>query len=358
MALISVIVPVYKVEKFLNRCVDSILAQTFTDFELILVDDGSPDNCGIICDAYAEKDSRVIVIHKENGGHSDSRNTGIDWCFKSNSKWITFIDSDDYVHPDYLSVLLRLCMEYNVNVSACGCIKFDNDSEVNFSKSDYEMECGKVKDLLYKYKNFRKFNVSVIWGRLYKKELFVNVRFPIGRYFEDEFVVYKILYGCKMIAITTTGFYYYYRNSSGVMASHLSPKRMNDQLDSLKEQVDFYVENEYLEPFQRRFWYYCSLVEKYLKEYGKDKEYQKYLLIHKKNIMRCIHDYKVFLPDLLIKYGYKKWISQVALMREGFKKEVYEVKAQKGRIYSLLWAIKNYSKYKSAFFSQKQSPKT
>ena len=106
MPVISVIVPVYNVEKYLHRCVDSILAQTFTDFELILVDDGSPDNCGKICDEYAEKDSRIHVIHKVNGGLSDARNAGLDWAFaNSNSEWVTFIDSDDWVDKYYLEYL-------------------------------------------------------------------------------------------------------------------------------------------------------------------------------------------------------------------------------------------------------------
>ena len=113
MPLISVIVPVYKVEEYLNRCVDSILSQTFTDFELILIDDGSPDNCGKICDEYAQKDNRVCVIHKKNGGLSSARNTGIDWAFKnSNSQYITFVDSDDLITKDYLEKLNDAIKEF------------------------------------------------------------------------------------------------------------------------------------------------------------------------------------------------------------------------------------------------------
>ena len=103
MPQISVIVPVYKVEPYLRRCVDSILGQTFTDFELILVDDGSPDNCPAICDEYARKDTRVHVIHQENGGLSAARNAGIDWAFaNSDSQWLTSVDSDEWVHPEML----------------------------------------------------------------------------------------------------------------------------------------------------------------------------------------------------------------------------------------------------------------
>ena len=106
MANISVIVPVYKVEDFLSRCVDSILRQSYSDFDLILVDDGSPDRCGQMCEAYARQDSRVHVIHQENGGLSAARNSGIDWAIAhSGSRWLAFVDSDDWVHPDFLKVL-------------------------------------------------------------------------------------------------------------------------------------------------------------------------------------------------------------------------------------------------------------
>ena len=118
MAAISVIVPVYKVERYLKRCVDSILDQTFRDFELILVDDGSPDRCGEICEKYAEKDKRIVVLHRENGGLSAARNTGLDWIFaNSNSTYVTFIDSDDWVHPQYLEILSRVIESNNVAVS-------------------------------------------------------------------------------------------------------------------------------------------------------------------------------------------------------------------------------------------------
>lgn len=109
MAAISVIVPIYKVEAFLHRCVDSILAQTFADFDLVLVDDGSPDSCGDICEEYARKDGRIHVIHQKNGGLSAARNTGIDWAqANSGSQWLAFVDSDDWVHPDFLRRLYTM----------------------------------------------------------------------------------------------------------------------------------------------------------------------------------------------------------------------------------------------------------
>ena len=118
MVEISVIVPVYKVEKYIKRCIDSILIQTFQDFELILVDDGSPDKCGQICEEYSQKDKRIVVLHRENGGLSAARNTGIEWIFEnSRSQYLTFIDSDDWIHPQYLEILLQVLKKNNVAVS-------------------------------------------------------------------------------------------------------------------------------------------------------------------------------------------------------------------------------------------------
>lgn len=123
MPTISVIVPVYKVEPYLNRCVDSILRQTYQDFELILVDDGSPDRCGEICDEYARQDSRIHVIHKENGGLSDARNAGIDWVeANSDSRWLIFADSDDWVHPELLARLLDAATAFDLK-SASAAIR-------------------------------------------------------------------------------------------------------------------------------------------------------------------------------------------------------------------------------------------
>ena len=162
--LISVVVPIYNVEKYLNRCVDSILNQTFTDFELILVDDGSPDNCGKICDEYAEKDNRVRVIHKPNGGLSDARNAGIEWALKnSDSEWITFIDSDDWVHPNYLEFLLQAAEKNNTSVSICGFVRTENKSD--FPKYSFESKVYSNEDFWIE----KNVNAVIACAKLYKK---------------------------------------------------------------------------------------------------------------------------------------------------------------------------------------------
>ena len=207
MARIAVIVPVYKVEAYLHRCVDSILAQTFTDFELILVDDGSPDNCGAICDEYAEKDSRVHVIHKENGGLSSARNAGIDWAIEhSDSEWLTFIDSDDWIHPRYCDYLLKAAVEGSTSISTCRYIKVTEsvpmaDAEFSFTTDDW---------LDYYLQDTVNGIVAVC--KLYSKEIFREFRYPIGRLHEDEFLTYKLLLKAGTIASTRLALYYYFYN--------------------------------------------------------------------------------------------------------------------------------------------------
>ena len=119
--MISVIVPVFNTEKYLRRCIDSILAQTYTDFELILIDDGSTDNSGLLCDEYAETDNRIVVFHEDNKGQAVARNVGLDYVFeKENSEWIAFVDSDDCINSRYLEVLLSYAVSNNVQISVCG----------------------------------------------------------------------------------------------------------------------------------------------------------------------------------------------------------------------------------------------
>ncbi|MCI7737040.1 MAG: glycosyltransferase [Clostridiales bacterium] len=238
MPTISVIVPVYKVELYLRRCIDSILGQTFTDFELILVDDGSPDNCGAICDEYAQKDLRVHVIHQENRGVSAARNAGIDWAFAhSDSEWISFVDSDDWVHPKMLECLMNATMEHNVMLSVCGYV--ETDGEVP------EIQAAQLDAQTWFPENFfilKNGNAIIPWGKLYKKRLFEKQRFPEGRIHEDEFATYKVLFACRSIAAISAPLYYYFKNSDSITKSGWTPKRF-DKLDALDEQADFFRMN-------------------------------------------------------------------------------------------------------------------
>ena len=241
MASISVIIPVYKVEKYIHRCVDSILAQTFTDFEMILVDDGSPDNCGIICDEYAEKDNRIHVIHKKNGGLSDARNAGIDWAFaNSDSEWITFIDSDDWVHPSYLMTLYQLCLTKHTNISVVKHKKVKEYCECDFSFSNSQGLKLETEKFFSKYYSY----AVIAWGKLYRKELFFEVRFPFGKLHEDEFTTYKLLFNNFYISFYPEPLYYYFNNPDGIMHESWSTKRLV-AFDALDEQLRFFKKNKF-----------------------------------------------------------------------------------------------------------------
>lgn len=238
MPIISVIVPVYKVEPYLRRCVDSILAQKFTDFELILVDDGSPDNCGVICDEYAAKDSRVRVIHQENGGLSAARNTGIDWVFAhSDSEWISFVDSDDWVHPQMLEWMLHAAHEHGAGVITC---RYKTVSE--YEAPDKYSEC------LWKSMDPESFyiqhmgNCIVAYGKLYEKEKWRSIRFPVGRLHEDGYVTHILMFSEKTVPVIDMPLYMYYNNPKGITHTP-SSRRLKDACDGQRERLEFFRKN-------------------------------------------------------------------------------------------------------------------
>lgn len=237
--LISVVVPIYNVEKYLNRCVDSILNQTFTDFELILVDDGSPDNCGKICDEYAEKDNRVRVIHKTNGGLSDARNAGIEWALEnSDSEWITFIDSDDWVHHQYLDFLFKAVIENNTQISICKYHSTNNeiksDENIIFTSEILDTEEFQIQRFTYSL-------IAVV--KLIKKELIADIRFPVGKLHEDAFTIWKLLNKVDSISFVDLELYYYFQNSNSIMHTKWTPRRL-DEVQAYEEQIKFYEKNK------------------------------------------------------------------------------------------------------------------
>ncbi len=215
MALISVIVPVYKVEDYLDKCVESIVAQTYTNLEIILVDDGSPDRCGEMCDEWAKKDSRIRVIHKENGGLSDARNAGMDIA---SGEYIAFVDSDDWIHPCFIDSLRRVVKEHGAQIAACG-VRFvygdrDTAEEKEIASAVVYTAEQALETLIYG-KGFR----AVAWNKLYHRSLVENERFPVGKYHEDEYFSYKIIGKADKLAFVETEMYYYLQRSSGIMGS-------------------------------------------------------------------------------------------------------------------------------------------
>lgn len=235
MALISIITPLYNTEKLLPRCIDSILAQTFPDFELILVNDGSKDNSGKVCGEYAEKDSRIHVIHQENSGVSVARNTGLDWVMgNSDCRWILFVDSDDWVHPRMLETLLNLTLVYKVKVSACGYLE-TSEGTLSVSPEQLEPELWNAREFYYRQPLLG----TVPWGKLYARECFDGIRYPVGSYFDDEFVTYRILLAQETIPMVTAPMYGYYINPEGLTKRPWISRRL-EVWKAYEEQIVFF----------------------------------------------------------------------------------------------------------------------
>lgn len=301
---ISVIVPVYNVEKYLCRCVDSILNQTFRDFELILVDDGSPDNSGAICDEYAAKDSRVVVIHRENGGLSAARNVGIDWTFaNSNSEWLTFIDSDDWVHPEYLERLLNAAIESNVDVSVCGYTKIAGEA-LQVAPEQLAVQLWTPEDLFVNYN----VNAIVAWGKLYRKECFREVRYPVGKIHEDEFTTYKIIFPCGRLAYIPAGMYAYFNNAEGITKSEWSPKHLVG-IDAIEEQISYFADNKFPKACRKAKWCILWLYEDYIKTLENKRMYANLIYSLRKDLRLKLLQYRT---DLLISVGKEPGLYEAA----------------------------------------------
>ena len=301
MAEISVIVPVYKVEKYIKRCIDSILTQTFRDFELILVDDGSPDKCGQICEKYAQKDERIVVLHRENGGLSAARNTGIDWTFlNSESKYITFIDSDDWIHPQYLDILYQAVINTKSSVSVVGFKRVENFEAGKLYKEDCipEPEVLAAEDFFINHE----WNFNYAWRKLYERSYFVEVRYPVGKNYEDTITTYKILFAGKKVAFIEYPLYYYFYNTEGISHSLWKPSELA-VMEGIREQIRFYRDSGYARALEKEeklyvnhFAYQICRIRENKADLKKNISYLRKL---RKEMMRLIHKN----PE---KYGYRK----------------------------------------------------
>lgn len=234
---VSIVVPVYNVEKYLWECLDSILDQTFQDFELILVDDGSQDKSGEICDEYAERDTRIKVLHQENQGQAAARNHGVEL---SQGEWIMFVDSDDVIHPCLLEYLYKAAKESNAGMAVSERIQAVCIPDSFFDDYPYTFrsEIVTVEKLEEYYEN----DAFYYWApfpSLIKKEIVKSIPFPEGRIYEDNAVACQLLYAAKRLAIVPYEMYYYRVNPNGTMNQPLTPKKI-DYLLALETQIEFY----------------------------------------------------------------------------------------------------------------------
>ena len=241
--LISVIVPVYRVEEYLERCVKSILSQTYKNLEVILVDDGSPDQCPAICDACAEKDVRVKVIHQENKGLSGARNAGID---AASGEYLAFVDSDDYVNPHFIEELYQLLQDTGCAIGQCRFSYVKGDGLVEEGDSAFCIYRGEsLMEQLYGPEEKATCFV-VAWNKLYRAELFkeTGIRYPEGRIHEDEATTYRLFHEAKKLAFLDRALYGYYTENGGSITSVFSAKRLQ-WLTAHEERIAFFKKNGY-----------------------------------------------------------------------------------------------------------------
>lgn len=237
--LITVVVPIYNVEKYLNKCIESILGQTYINMEIILVDDGSTDNCGKICDEFAEKDKRINVIHKKNGGLSDARNVGISIA---HGKYITFIDSDDFITENAIELLYNNIIKYGKEISVGVINTFTDENNLRSSKKDIRTlvydKTQAMEQLLY-----NSVYTSSTAGKLFETKLFESIQFPYGKKYEDLATVYKLVFKSNGVVISNQIVYNYFTaRQESIMNEIFSSSRM-DALYFTEEIVKFVKDN-------------------------------------------------------------------------------------------------------------------
>lgn len=238
-AIISVVIPVYNVQEYLNRCVDSILNQTIGNYEVILVDDGSSDGCPEICDVYAEANGNVISLHKENGGLSDARNFGVQ---HASANYIVFVDSDDYVDPEYLESLWKLHLKYGADIVVQGVKREqENGDLLNDIRSSFEgpVNAQKAIELMCYGRNVAIF----AYAKLYAKKYLLNTPYPVGKLHEDIFTTYRLFDQCETIAIGAESEYHYLVRKGSILNSKFSLRHM-DSLEGAYEIIEF-VKKQY-----------------------------------------------------------------------------------------------------------------
>ena len=237
--LISIIVPIYKVERYLNACVDSIVNQTYANLVIILVDDGSPDKCPEICDEYARLDNRIKVIHQENGGLSAARNAGIDIA---SGEFLTFIDSDDFIAKNYVELLYKGIVDFDADISIASFCTFTKEDELEIQSIEFPfVEITREE----RFRRYGALNAELSMpfisacNKLYKKDFFASIRFPIGKLYEDAFTTYKLLDKAKKIVFTPSKLYFYRINPQSILGQSFREKHL-EMVDAFRSGFDFF----------------------------------------------------------------------------------------------------------------------
>ena len=258
--LITIIVPVYNIEKYLPKCVNSIIKQSYEYLDIILVDDGSQDSSPAICDKYSDLDKRIRVIHKMNGGLSDARNTAIPLAL---GNYILFVDGDDYIDQDYVQYLYSLMKKYDADLSICEFMFiYENGERINHPLNNKKETVFNTKDALREMMKTKLFSNSAS-GKLYKKSAFSDVKYPVGRLFEDTATTYKLLLKANRIAFGARALYYYIQHDNTISTAAFSPRKL-DSVEFVETMTDEIVKQYpelYVECYVRRIDTYIGVLK-------------------------------------------------------------------------------------------------
>ena len=280
MAEVSIIVPVYQVENYIRQCVDSILAQTFTDFELILVDDGAKDNSGKICDEYARIDERVKVIHQKNSGAATARNSGMNQAV---GNYFMFVDSDDYIAPTMLECLHKTILNEKADMVVCNCLYFFESDEKKDFCTHMKSETLSGREIFYNRKNERNYGIwTVVWNKLMKREIVQKVKFRSGKYYEDEFWANDI-YQMDIKVVTIPDCLYYYRQHDDSTMKKKNIKKNFDIVEALQERIYIYLKEEkYSDQAYKVFIYSLEYLEESKRMITNQEEQDKFIQAEKR----------------------------------------------------------------------------
>ena len=296
--LISIIIPAYNVEKYLDRCLNSVVSQTYKNIEIILVDDGSANPCALLCDDWAKKDQRIKAFHKKNGGLSDARNYGVK---KATGEYVFFVDSDDCISFETIETLYKAIKDNDAEIACCNYVIFSNDEpEYTEDKTFLVAENGqKACETMMCKKAF----MITAWANLIKKQIVVDNPFPLNRYQEDEAITYKYYYQSKKTVVLDRKLYGYFRNENGIMKSPDNRKKNTlDLLLALEEQLEFFKSRKEEKLYRLVYTRYTRcFAEAY---------YQNYIVVDKKEAKQVFKKdiknknerflYKVFLIMVLL----------------------------------------------------------
>ena len=291
--LISIIVPVYNAEKYLDQCIESIINQTYKELEIFLIEDGSPDNCGSICDSWAKKDARIKVFHVDNGGSARARNIGL---LHAKGKYIGFVDADDFLIPSMYEILYQLATNSSAEITECGYYKVTSDVRYN-SLNNLEVKTIRsfnTEEALLE--NVRDTAVQqVVWNKLYLKRVIGNTFFTEGKYIDDEFWTYKIIGSAKKIVSTNEKLYCYRQQEASVMHQSFSLKRM-DALEAKLQRLKYIEEGfpSIVSEAKCNLYFTCIYLQQMaLKNMNKEEQ-----MAMRKKIKNCLNSFRIEKSDL------------------------------------------------------------